>query len=82
MGVTNSRKCRNYLVNLLYFNLKKSMDPNSFSFIRFESFLHKSAVLLSESCNFYKLKRRELISGENQFCRMSELFGPPSVFEF
>ena len=62
---------------LVYFNLKNSMDSNSSSFIRFESFLHQSAVLLSESWDFYKLNRRDLISGRNQFCRMSELFRPP-----
>ena len=63
---------------LLYFNLKSSMDPNSSSFIRFQSILHESGRLFSESWNFYKLKRGDLISGGNQFCRMSELFGPPS----
>ena len=29
------------------------------------------------SWNFYKLKRRDLISGGIQFCRKSELFGRP-----
>ena len=60
---------------LLYFNLKSSMDRHSLSFIRFQSFLHESGVLFSESWNFYKLKRVDLISGGNQFCRMSQLFG-------
>ena len=62
---------------LLYFNFKSFMDPNSSSFIRFQCILHDSGVLFSESWNFYKLKRGDLISGGNQFCRMSELFGPP-----
>ena len=62
---------------LLYFNFKSFLDPNSPSFIRFQSILHESGRLFSESWNFYKLKRGDLISGENQFCRMSELFGPP-----
>ena len=62
---------------LLYLNLKSPMDPNSSSFIRFQSILHESGRLFSESWNFYKLKRGDLISGGNQFCRMSELFGPP-----
>ena len=62
---------------LLYFNLKSSMDPNSSSFIRFQSILHESGRLFPESWNFYKLKRGDLISGGNQFCRMSELFGLP-----
>ena len=62
---------------LLYFNLKSFMDPNWSSFIRFQYILHDSGVLLSQSSNFYKLKRWDLISGGNQFCRKSELFGPP-----
>ena len=62
---------------LLYFNFKSFTDPNSSSFIRFQCILHDSGVLFSESWNFYKLKRGDLISGGNQFCRKSELFGPP-----
>ena len=62
---------------LLYFDFKSFLDPNSSSFIRFQCILHDSGVLFSESWNFYKLKRGDLISGGNQFCRMSELFGPP-----
>ena len=42
---------------LLYFNFKSFLDPNSSSFIRFQSILHDSGVLFSESWNFYKLKR-------------------------
>ena len=53
------------------------MDPNSSSVIRFECIPHNSGVFLSESLNFYKLKKGDLISGGNQFCRNSELFGPP-----
>ena len=67
---------------LLYFSFKSFLDPNSSSFIRFQSILHQSGRLFSESWNFYKLKRGDLISGGNQFCRKSELFGPPSIFEF
>ena len=63
--------------SLLYFNFKSFLDPNSSSFIRFQCILHDSGVLFSEPWNFYKLKRGDLISGGNQFCRMSELFGPP-----
>ena len=62
---------------LLYLDFKSFVDPNSSSFIRFQCILHDSGVLFSESWNFYKLKRGDLISGGNQFCRMSELFGPP-----
>ena len=62
---------------LLYFNFKSFMDPNSSSVIRFECIPHNSGVFLSESLNFYKLKKGGLISGGNQFCRNSELFGPP-----
>ena len=62
---------------LLYWNFKSFVDPNSSSFIRFQCILHDSEVLFSESWNFYKLKRGDPISGGNQFCRKSELFGPP-----
>ena len=62
---------------LLYFNFKSFLDPNSSSFIRSSCILHDWGVLFSESWNLYKLKRGDLISGGNQFCRKSELFGPP-----
>ena len=62
---------------LLYFNFKSFRDSNSLSFIRFQCILHDSGALFSESWNIYKLKRGDLISGWNQFCRKSELFGPP-----
>ena len=62
---------------LLYFNFKSFLDPNSPSFIRFQCILHESGKLFSESWNFYKWKRVDLISRGNQFCRMSELFRPP-----
>ena len=62
---------------LLYFNLKSSVDANSSSLIRFQSILHEWKKPFSESWNFYKLKRTDLISGGKQFSRMSELFGPP-----
>ena len=65
---------------LLYSNLKSSVDPNSASFIGFQSILHESGRLFSESLNFFKLKRGYLISGGNQFCRMSKLFVPPFCF--
>ena len=62
---------------ILYFNFKSFTDPNSSSVIRFECIPHDSGVLFSESWNFYKLKKGDLISGGNQFCRKSELFGLP-----
>ena len=62
---------------LQYFNFKSFMDPNSSSLIRFQCILRDSGVLFSESWNFYKLKRGDLISGGNEFCRKSELFGSP-----
>ena len=62
---------------LLYLNFKTFMDPNSSSFIRSQCILHDSGVLFSESWNFYKLKKWNLISGGNQFSRKSELFGLP-----
>ena len=62
---------------LLYFNFISFMDNISSSFIRFQCILHDSGLLFSESWNFFKLKRGDLVSGGNQFCRKSELFGPP-----
>ena len=62
---------------LLFSNFKSFLDRNSLSFIRFQSILHESRRLSSQSWNFLKLKREDLIFGGNQFCRMSELFGPP-----
>ena len=62
---------------LLYFNFKSFLDPNSLSFIRFQWILYDSGRLFSGFSNFYKLKMGDLISGGNQFCRMSELFCPP-----
>ena len=61
---------------LLYFNFKGFRVPNFLSFIRFQCVLHDSRVVFSESLNFFKLKREDLISGANQFRRMTELFGP------
>ena len=62
---------------LLFSNFKSFLDRNSLSFIRFQSILHEWRRLSSQSWNFLKLKREDLISGENQFCRMSDLFCPP-----
>ena len=62
---------------LLFSNFKSFLERNSLSFIRFQSILHESRRLSSQSWNFLKLKRGDLISWGNQFCRMSELFGPP-----
>ena len=65
---------------LLYFNFKSFEDSSSWSFIRFQCIVHDSGVVSSESWNFYKLKRGDLISEGNQFCRESELFGPPLLY--
>ena len=62
---------------LLYFNFKSFMDANFLSFIRFQCIFYNSGVLFSEFWNFYILKRGDLISAGNQFCRKSELFGLP-----
>ena len=59
------------------FCFKSFLDPNSSPFLRFQCILYDSVVLLSGFPNLYKLKRGDLISGGNQFCRMTELFGPP-----
>ena len=42
---------------LLFFNFKNFLDPNSSSFIRFQSILHELGRLFSESWRFYKLRR-------------------------
>ena len=52
------------------------MDPNSLLFITFQCILHDSGVLFSGFSNLYKLKREDLISAGNQFCRIPELFCP------
>ena len=65
---------------LLYFNSKSFMEPNSLSLIRFLCIGHDTGVLLKEPWNFYKLKRGDLISCGNQFCRMSKLFGSHFCF--
>ena len=65
---------------LLYFNSKSFMEPNSLSLIRFLCIGHDTGVLLKEPWNFYKLKRGDLISWGNQFCRMSKLFGSHFCF--
>ena len=62
---------------LLHFNFKSFVDPNSLSFIRVQCILHDSGLHFSESWNFCKLKNGDIISGPNQFCRKSELFGSP-----
>ena len=67
---------------LLCFNFKSSMDTISSSFIRFQCILHDSGILFAESWSFYKLKRGDLICGESQFCRKSELFAPPPLLYF
>ena len=66
--------------HLLYFNFKSFKYSISSSFIRFQCILHDSGILFSESWNLYKFKRADLISRRNQFCRMSELFGPPLLY--
>ena len=67
---------------LLYFNSKSFLGPNSSSFIRFQWLWYNSGLLLPAFSNLYKLKRGDLISGRNQFCRTCELFGPPPLLYF
>ena len=71
------QKVRTIWSTRLYFNFKTFTDSNSSSFIRFKSIRHEPGVRFSESSNFYKLKREDLNSGGNQFCRKFQLFGPP-----
>ena len=63
--------------SLLYLKFKSFVDPISSSFVRFQCILHNWRVLLSESWNFYKLKKGDLVSGGDHFYRKSKLFGPP-----
>ena len=62
---------------LLYFSFKTFKDPNSLSFIRFQCLLLDSRAHFSDFWNFCELKKGDLISGANQFCRETELFGSP-----
>ena len=61
----------------LYLTFKSFKNLNSSSFIRFQYILYDSVGILSDFSNFFKLKREDLIFWGNQFCRKSELFGPP-----
>ena len=58
---------------LLRFNLKSFIDPYYLPLIRFQCIIHFSGVLFFKSL---------VISWGKQFCRKSDLFGPPSVFQF
>ena len=62
MRGSNSLEQLNYLVPHLYFNFRNFKDPNSSSFITFQSILHDSAVLFSAFWKLIKLKSRGLIS--------------------
>ena len=64
----------------LSFNFKSFKYRISSSFIKFQCILHDSGVLFSESSNFYKLKRGDLISGGTNFAE--SLFGPPFLLHF
>ena len=44
--------------------------------IKFQCILYDSEDVFSCFSNFYELKRRDLVSGGNQFCRTAELFSP------
>ena len=71
------QKVRIIFSSLLYFTFKSFTDPHSLSFIIYRCILHDSGVLFSESWNFYKLKKGDLISAVKWICRKSELFGLP-----
>ena len=75
--------CRNFntLIKVLQnLNLKCFMDPNSSSLIRFQWILPDAGELFSESWSFLKLKRGELISGVNRYCRKSDVYCPPLLY--
>ena len=62
---------------ILHFNFKSFMVPYLSSFIWFQCIVYDPGLLFSEFSNFYKLKSSDVISGENQFWGMPELFDPP-----
>ena len=62
---------------LLYFNFTSLKGPTPPSFIRFQCIVLDSAALFTTFEKFFKLNRGDLISGGNQFCRSTELFGSP-----
>ena len=64
----------------LYLNFKSFVDQNSASFNRFQWILRDLRVIFAPCWNFYKLKRWGVISGGNQCCRKSDLFGSPFCF--
>ena len=67
----------------LYVYFKSFMDPNSSSFIiRFQCILHDSELLFSESLNFYKFKRVDLISRGTNFAESQNYLLPLSQFQF
>ena len=69
--------------HFLFSNFKSFLDRNLSSFITFQSILQESGRLSSESWNFLKLKRRDLISGgRTNFAECLKYFVPSSVFEF
>ena len=67
---------------LLYFNFKSFMEPNSSSFMRVQCILHDSRVPFSESWNFSKLKRGDLISGGTNFAESLNYLVPLLYFNF
>ena len=68
---------------ILYFNFKSFKDPNSSSFIRFQSILHDSGVLFSDFRKFHKLKTTDtnFLRGTNCAEHLSYLI-PRSIIQF
>ena len=71
------RRSELFGVLLLGFNFKSFVDLNSSSVIRFQCILYCSGVPLVRHFKFLQIKEGDLISGRTQFCKKSELFGPP-----
>ena len=67
---------------ILYLNFKSFIEPHSSSLIRFQCIVQDSGVLFSESSNFHKLKKENIISWRTTFAESLNYLVPPSVFEF
>ena len=67
----------------LFFNFKRFLDPNSASFLRFQSILHELGRIFSESWNFLKLRREgPNFCGEPILQNVGIIWSPLLYFNF
>lgn len=65
------------------FNFKKLKDSKSNLLIKFQYILNDIAVLISEYFLIILFYEEDVyLIGENQFCKMDEVFGPPYNIPF